>query len=350
MSFLTTTPLFRPIFRKGMAILLASAGIIATTNQASAISFVNNWNASVIGAANSAQIKAGILQAEAAFTTNFNNPATIYINIGWGESNGSTVTGNQAGTSSASLIGYLTLPKLVTLLSTFETIPPNQTGPNLIAFTRADAKALGLISTTSNVLDGAIGFSTTLNWDFNQTDGITSGAYDFVGVAEHEITEILGRATGIGVNGMGNYQMPLDLFRYSAPGVHSYTYSGTTAYFSLDDGKTSLGAFDTTLDGGDRADWLTGSVVGTPRDVQNAYLNGGATGLSPSDLSLLRSIGWAATPTGYSNGAGVTIGTLVAAAAVPEPATLAILMTGFAGIALTRRRRAGHSHAITAPQ
>ena len=331
-------PLFRPIFRKRIAVLLASAGFIATTNQANAIIFNNNWNASVTGAVNSADIKAGILEAEAAFTTNFSNPATININIGWGESNGSTVTGGQAGISAASMIGYLTLPKLVTTLSTFETIPTGQTGPNLIAFTRANAKALGLVAPTSTILDGAIGFSTTLNWDFNQADGITAGAYDFVGVAEHEITEILGRSTGVGAYGIGNYQMPLDLFRYSAPGVHSYTYSGTTAYFSLDGGVTNLGTFDTTLDGGDRADWLTGSVVGSPGDVQNAYLNYGTTKLSSSDLTLLRSIGWAATPTGYSNGAGVTVGTLVAAADVPEPAALAILATGLAGLALVRRR------------
>ena len=329
----------RPIFRKRIAVLLASAGFIATTNQANAIIFNNNWNASVTGAANSQEIEAGILQAEAAFTTDFSNPATININIGWGEANGSTVTGGQAGISAASLIGYLTLPKLVTTLSKFETIPSGQTGPNLIAFTRANAKALGLVAPSSTVLDGAIGFSTSLNWDFNQTDGTTPGAYDFVGVAEHEISEVLGRSTGVGANGIGNYQMPLDLFRYSAAGVHSYTYSGTSAYFSLDGGVTNLGTFDTSLDGGDRSDWLTGSVAGSPGDVQNAYLNYGTTDLSPSDLTLLRSIGWAATPTGYANGAGVTIGTLVAAADVPEPATFAILAAGLAGLALVRGRR-----------
>ena len=102
--------------------------------------------------------------------------------------------------------------------------------------------------------------------------GISPGAYDFVGVAQHEIAEVLGRNTVItSSGGLGFYQNPVDLFRYSAPGVQNYSYTDAT-YFSLDAGVTNLGWWDNSGGGGDRSDWLTGGGGSYPGDVQNAYL------------------------------------------------------------------------------
>src|SRR5262249_34585127 len=64
----------------------------------------------------------------------------------------------------------------------------------------ADAKALGLISGSSTGID-------------------VLGLYDLVGVAFHEISEVLGRFAGLNMFGHGYSVM--DLFRYSAPGAFS---------------------------------------------------------------------------------------------------------------------------------
>jgi hypothetical protein len=231
-------------------------------------------------------------------------------------------------------------------------LPATQTGPAWFAMARAEAKALGLVAATSTTTDGAVGFNSSLNYDFNQADGIASGAYDFVGLAEHEIAEVLGRNSAV-TGSSSFYQMPVDLFRYNAPGVQSYSYTAAT-YFSIDAGKTNLGWWSNDS-GGDRADWLTGSSGSYPNDVQNAYLYPGATSLAPADLILLGALGWYGTASKTASSSGVAVGRSsgtseldipthaaeIETMDIPEPPTSAIMMLGLAGLALVRRSRVG---------
>lgn len=53
------------------------------------------------------------------------------------------------------------------------------------------AKALGLDS-GDEATDATISFDDTVNWDFDPTDGIAEDAYDFQGIAVHEIGHALG--------------------------------------------------------------------------------------------------------------------------------------------------------------
>ena len=67
----------------------------------------------------------------------------------------------------------------------------------------------------------------------------SSGAnYDALRVIEHEIDEVLGvggAGSLLGTAYTANYSGILDLYRYSAPGVASYsTASNATAYYSID--------------------------------------------------------------------------------------------------------------------
>ncbi|MEZ6135945.1 MAG: NF038122 family metalloprotease [Pirellulaceae bacterium] len=87
----------------------------------------------------------------------------------------------------------------------------------LLDMTRANAKALGLVAAHSNVIDAAIAFSTSFTFDFDPSDGITSGAFDFVAVAAHEIGHALGFVSTVDDIDEGATSVvaaTLDLFRF----------------------------------------------------------------------------------------------------------------------------------------
>ena len=58
-----------------------------------------------------------------------------------------------------------------------------------------------------------------------------AGYFDAVGALEHEISAVMGRVDAVGsAYGAGLYT-PLDLFRYSAPGVHATSATRPLALF-----------------------------------------------------------------------------------------------------------------------
>jgi hypothetical protein len=215
----------------------------------------------------------------------FADPITINIKVGWGEVNGqplaSTALGEYDQTTIALGAMGLTYAQLKTDLMQHATsiedvlainnLPASDpTGGGLIYVSSAQQKALGLLPVNNSAIDGAIGFSATATWNFNQADGISPGHYDFMATAEHEITHALGRVLGpqFGVKDL------LDLFDYSSSGHLAGSVPG---YFSIDGGKTALDNFSTS---GDLADWnglTTGIVdannaVGTPGQVNTFTL------------------------------------------------------------------------------
>lgn len=134
----------------------------------------------------------------------------------------------------------------------------------------AQQKAFGLLSANSSEVDGAVGFATEQNGDFNYsiTDRAMPNEYDFVGVALHELTHALGRIADFVIGGDPTI---LDLFRYSAPGV--IDTSGrihAQDYFSIDGGTTNLDNFDAT--GSDPGDWGVNSGAAAD-DANNAYVD-----------------------------------------------------------------------------
>jgi hypothetical protein len=135
-----------------------------------------------------------------------------------------------------------------------------------IRMTSANAKALGLVAGNNTSADASISFSNQFSWDFNRNDGITAGAFDFVGIAAHEIGHSLGFISGVDIldgNSAGTfyndnqftYVNPLDLFRYSSDSAKAkaidWTADARDKYFSLDGGVTKIASFATGETKGD---------------------------------------------------------------------------------------------------
>jgi hypothetical protein len=225
------------------------------------------------------------------------------------------------------------------------------TGPNTginnatqVLLTVANLATLGDTTDATNLVNGNGGFNSVISLNTSIMNASPSNTnpnnYALQSVAAHEIDEVL----GIGGNGSTLYQpratvpaLPtdisgLDLFRYSAPGVRSFTYDPTaTAYFSVDGGKTNLVSFNQAGAGGsDFGDW--GNHSGGPQ-VQDAFGSPGvaALNLGPNELKGLNVIGYDLTAAGLT-AAGIT-------SAVPEAEEWIMLLLGLPLISWVVRRK-----------
>ncbi len=229
-------------------------------------------------------------------------------------------------------------------------------------------KALGLAPTYAannpNQIDGSVSFSSSFAFDFNATDGITAGSFDFLAVAIHEIGHALGFRSGVDVydgntgfagnlNGFAIMSI-WDLFRYSEEsaqaGVLDWAIGGNP-YFSLDRGQTVYDAnsyFSTGRtygDGQQASHWLDTPPSPEILGLLDPTLGRGQMGaIEALDLAAYDAMGWDLRTdvlknrdlyysTGYIQSVGGNL-------AVPEPATWAMMIGGFGlvGGALRRRR------------
>jgi hypothetical protein len=247
--------------------------------------------------------------APAAFVTTVNyvvqlfdqlitDPITVNIDVGWGEINGSNISPGALGESETNgdpfdysivrlaLFSHATSADDRSATSFLpDTSPVSATASFFVA--SAQEKALGFLPANDSVTDGWVGFSKTATWDYSTGAGpVPSGQYYFVGIVEHEITEVLGRIAGLSAS--SGYSI-MDLFRYSAAGVRNFTTSTKTkAYFSVDNGATDLGDWNITR-GADPGDWAANMAP----DAFLAFTSSGvANTLTTVDERLLDVIGY----------------------------------------------------------
>jgi hypothetical protein len=149
---------------------------------------------------------------------------------------------------------------------------PTGGGPWIVPL--AEARVLGLKSLTDTNEDGEVGFADDVSYTFDPNNRTVVGKFDFIGVAEHEISEVLGRCTF----DLTTHFVPYDLFRFTNNAGRSLDPNATNAYFSIDNGATVLKLFYTNQSMGDIQDWKSSAIP----DSFDAFTS--ASHLSPISL------------------------------------------------------------------
>lgn len=208
-----------------------------------------------------------------------------------------------------------------------------------VRLTAANARAVGVQFQGNEspgcaaACDARIDISNRYQYDYDPSDGITPGTYDFVGVATHEIGHALGFISGVDVLDTASSPRqasaisvkPLDLFRYSSLSAAShaidFTADDRAKYLSIDGGATLGPAFaegEVNGDGEQASHWTGGSGTG----VMQPYIDLGVASsrITAADLLAMDVIGWTVS-------------------SVPEPGTVALFLAGLAGVAGARAKQ-----------
>jgi hypothetical protein len=154
---------------------------------------------------------------------------------------------------------------------------------------RAQAKALGLRPDDMQN-DGIFNFGGGQKWTYDPNNRNVAGKFDFIGVAMHEYSEIMGRTSVMGDTlGTGTAQYcAFDLFHYTAAGTRGLS-NGAGRFFSFNNGTSLLIAFNNNAaNGGDLQDW-----AGPAPDSFNASgPPGEQDDMTPVDLQTMDVIGY----------------------------------------------------------
>jgi Dockerin type I domain len=276
----------------------------ATVPSVQALTFNLSYDASTNSAP--AGFAAAFNDAIQFYETNFTDPITINLQVGWGEVAGQSLPPSALGESSASQPGFFQYGTIKSLLvadaksaadlSAVANLPASDpTGGATFKISRAQGKALGITIGDGSALDGSVGFNSADSFTFDPNNRAVAGKVDFIGVAEHEISEVMGRF-GQSQNGApsGRYG-PIDLFRYSSPGILDLV-PANGAYFSIDGGTTAINTFN-GIGGGDLSDW-----AGATPDSYNASIASGLkVPVTPGDITVMDVIGYDALLPGDFN-------------------------------------------------
>ena len=197
-------------------------------------------------------------------------------------------------------------------------IDNNGTGNNsVLDINTSTSKAIGVRAAGDAAVDASITFSDQFTWDFDRSNGISPGAFDFIGVAAHEIGHALGFRSGVDAvdqtSGSGpsaplnldNFRVStaLDMFRYSAGSISNGADIDMRAdtdvkFFSIDGGTTQITTFSTGVfngDGSQASHWKDNLGIGL---MDPTAAPGEFADITNFDIQGMDVIGWDLDTTG----------------------------------------------------
>ena len=194
---------------------IAAAVSAAVAGQSQGLTFNTSYDTSVLLSPFAAQFITAFNYTTAQFSAMYSNPVTINITA--------TLTPGSLGSASAARVNSSFAPYVIALnsvaTSPSDTIAansllgfPDPTFGSQIQIPRAQAKVLGMVGANDSASDGTINFDSNSTFTFNTTSSrAVPGAADFVGVAFHEISHLMGRYPGLNKYTPGGFSS-LDLF------------------------------------------------------------------------------------------------------------------------------------------
>ena len=219
------------------------------------LSIVPTFESSVTTSPHASQIESAFNYAIGQFEAEYSNPITVDVNVAF--------TGSQLGMNSdalfcalspsystfrTALLAHETTPDQITSEEDLPTADP--TGGGEMCAPLPEEMALGMLPancfSTPTCPSGdvpTITIGSSYSYTFDPSNRAVSGDFDFIGVVEHEMSEVLGRMPGLDID--STFYVPNDLFRYTATGVRSLTQYEAGAYLSIDNGTTPLVDFNT---------------------------------------------------------------------------------------------------------
>jgi hypothetical protein len=295
--------------RARMALLAVFALLVVAGRTASALT-INltfdtdaNLMAAGLTAADITNMKAACTYAAKQFTDRYTDPINVNINVvatpGTNDFGRSSSVLNSVDSYNALRAAFAADSKTADDATTVGNGGSLAAGPDPIAtthlynVTRAQAKALGLRADDMQ-RDGTFTFGGGHKWTYDPNNRNVAGSFDFIGVAMHEYSEIMGRTSIMGdpkFDPTPTY-VAFDLFHYTGAGTRGLN-SGPGRFFSFNNGTTLLKGFQDGTNppppnNGDLQDW-----AGPAPDAFNAA---GPTGeqddLTPVDFQTMDVIGY----------------------------------------------------------
>ncbi len=255
------------------------------------------FTAAGLTAADIVNMKAAMTYAKTQFTSRYTDSIDVNIQVTavpgtstLGESSTALAFAGSYASLRAAMVSDSTTADDATALAAGGSLPAADPigGTHDYLLARAEAKALGLAANDlSN--DGTFTFGGGFSYTYDPNNRAVAGKIDFIGVAMHEISEIMGRIGLMGENLTGNPDyMLFDLFHYTGAGVRGLN-NGANRSFSINNGTTLLKAFNNAaMNGGDLQDWASGT-----NDSFNAFSSDGVQNdLTAVDLRVMDAIGY----------------------------------------------------------